>query len=241
MSGEMGGLTAALKAVHILFLGVWVGGLLLFPALLAQRRGQTPGPALHRMHRRARFLYTAVLSPAAMVAIASGTALIFLREVYVPWLAAKLVLVAGLAMIHVFTARAIVEMFKEDAEPRRSVGILTFLGTAGLAAGTLVLVLGKPDLAPGLAQLEGGPGGGGLFSPGGLGARLGWLVPPLAPEGRGRPVGASRGGGASQEGGAAQGGGAAEGSPAAAPEASSPPDPPSDPPSSSSASTSPMP
>lgn len=177
MNGDLPGLTALLKALHIVTLGIWVGGLLLFPALLAQRRGQTPGPALHRMHRRARFLYTAVLSPAAIAAIASGTSLIFLREVYVPWFGAKLVLVAGLAMIHVFTARRIVELFQEDGDPPRRIGVAAFATTALLATGTLVLVLGKPQLLPAPE-----PGREGLFTPGGLGARLGWLLPPLAPE-----------------------------------------------------------
>lgn len=194
MNDDLPGLTTLLKSIHIVTLGVWVGGLLLFPALLAQRRGQVPGPALHRMHRRARFLYTAVLSPAAIAAIASGTALIFLREVYVPWFGAKLVLVAGLAMIHVFTARGIVDMFQADADPPRRIGIMAFGTTALLATGALVLVLGKPDLA-----LEAAPGREGLFTPGGLGARLGWIAPPLAPEtgGQGGVAPAAAGGSSS--------------------------------------------
>jgi len=185
MSGDLPGLTALVKAIHILSLGVWVGGLLLFPALLAERGNHAAGPALHRMHRRARFLYTAVLSPAAILAIASGTTLIFLREVYVPWLAAKLLLVAGLAMIHVFAARRIVEMFQAEARPHPRLGALAFAATALLVAGTLSLVLAKPDL-----PLRAGPGPG-IFAPGGLGLWLGGVVPALAPaadQGAGVPV-----------------------------------------------------
>lgn len=176
MSGDLPGLTALVKAIHILSLGVWVGGLLLFPALLAERGNHAAGPALHRMHRRARFLYTAVLSPAAILAIASGTTLIFLREVYVPWLGAKLLLVAGLAMIHVFAARRIVEMFQAEARPHPRLGALAFAATALLVAGTLSLVLAKPDL-----PLRAGPGPG-IFAPGGLGLWLGGVFPALAPE-----------------------------------------------------------
>lgn len=185
MSGDLPGLTAILKAVHILCLGVWVGGLLLFPALLAERANHPAGPALHRMHRRARFLYTAVLSPAAIIAIASGTALIFLRQVYVPWFAAKLLLVAGLAMIHVFAASRIVELFKEEEPPHYRLGAFAFATTALLVAGTLTLVLAKPDL-----PLPGGPGAH-FFTPGGLGDWLGDVLPALA------PVGAAQGAGSS--------------------------------------------
>ena len=180
MSGDLPGLTAILKAVHIAFLGVWVGGLLLFPALLAERANHPAGPALHRMHRRARFLYTAVLSPAAIIAIACGTALIFLREVYVPWFGAKLLLVAGLAMIHVFAASRIVELFKEEQPPRYGLGAFAFMATAVLAAGTLTLVLAKPDL-----PLPNGPGAN-LFTPGGLGNWLEDVFPALAPVGAGQ-------------------------------------------------------
>lgn len=185
MSGDLPGLTTLLKAVHILALGVWVGGLLLFPALLAERGNHPAGPALHRMHRRARFLYTAVLSPAAILAIASGTALIFLREVYVPWFAAKLLLVAGLAMIHVFAASRIVELFKEEQPPRYALGAFAFAATSLLAAGTLTLVLAKPDL-----PLPGGPGAD-LFSPGGLGHWLEDAFPSLAPARHGQGAGVS--------------------------------------------------
>ncbi|GGH60832.1 hypothetical protein GCM10011341_33460 [Frigidibacter albus] len=152
---------------------------MLFPALLAERGNHPAGPALHRMHRRARFLYTAVLSPAAIIAIASGTALIFLREVYVPWFAAKLLLVAGLAMIHVFAASRIVELFKEEEPPRYVLGAFAFAATTVLVAGTLTLVLAKPNL-----PMPGGPGTS-VFTPGGLGDWLAEVFPALAPVGAG--------------------------------------------------------
>jgi len=51
----------------------------------------------------------------------------------VPWCAAKLLLVAGLAMIHVFAASRIVELFKEEQPPRYALGAFAFAATSLLA------------------------------------------------------------------------------------------------------------
>ena len=78
-----------MKLLHLTMIAIWSGGLVALPFLLFQRRSLT-GEDLHRLHRLVRALYVSILSPAAFVAIASGTALVFLRGTFVEWFSIKL-------------------------------------------------------------------------------------------------------------------------------------------------------
>jgi uncharacterized membrane protein len=71
--------TVLLKFVHLAAIAVWSGGLLVLPFLFWQRATVAAGPDLDRLHRLTRFVYVGMTSPAAVVAIGSGTALIFLK------------------------------------------------------------------------------------------------------------------------------------------------------------------
>ena len=99
---------AAIKFLHVGAIALWVGGLIGLPWLMAQRDGirrRGGRNALHRLHATARTLHIGLVSPAAVVAIVSGTALIFLRETYAPWFTAKLGFVVLLGRVTSF-ARA---------------------------------------------------------------------------------------------------------------------------------------
>ena len=72
-------MTIFLKFVHLAAIALWSGGLVVLPFLFWQRRALEAGLDLDRLHRVARFVYVEMTSPAAFVAIASGTALIFLQ------------------------------------------------------------------------------------------------------------------------------------------------------------------
>ena len=58
-------------------------------------------PELDRLHRITRFVYVGMTSPAAFVAIGSGTALIFLQATFQEWFSLKMVLVGAMVMLHV--------------------------------------------------------------------------------------------------------------------------------------------
>ena len=47
-----------------------------------------------------RFVYVEMTSPAAFIAIGSGTALIFLQATFQEWFSLKMVLVGTLVMLH---------------------------------------------------------------------------------------------------------------------------------------------
>jgi protoporphyrinogen IX oxidase len=159
------------KLVHVAAIAVWVGGLVALPSLLAGRTGLQDAP-LERLHRAARFLHIALVSPAAYVAIASGTVLVFLRETWTVWFAVKLVLVGLLVVLHVGMGLALLSTFQPEGRHRRLIG--AGLRAAAVAAGVGILwaVLAKPEIDVAAVAGE-------AFEPGALGRWFDATVAPL--------------------------------------------------------------
>lgn len=148
------------KLLHLAMISIWAGGLMALPFLLLQRRALTGDP-LHRLHRQARALYVSILSPAAFVAIASGTALVFLRDTFSEWFSLKLVVVGVLAVLHVRAGLLILRVFDADGSFGKAGAIFLTLAILAAVSGVLLIVLWKPQIdAMALAP--------DLFRPGGL-------------------------------------------------------------------------
>jgi len=144
------------KLVHLGAISIWAGGLVVMPCLLRQRRG-LKGEPLHRLHRLVRTLYIGLLSPAAFLAIASGTALIFLQETFVEWFSVKLVVVGLLAALHVRAGLLVLAVFDPDGTFSRTGALSMTAATIATVTAVLVIVLWKPridalELATGLFQ-----------------------------------------------------------------------------------------
>ena len=163
-----------LKSLHIASLVIWSGGILLMPVLLTQREAAGNGSTLDRLHAFTRFAYIVVISPAAFLAIGSGTALILVREVFTTWFALKLVFVGLLVALHVWIGLVVLSVFDEDRHFRawRAVSAVIVLSLVLLA--TLWLVLAKPDIP--LAFLPQA-----FFEPGALGRIGAGLIDRLTP------------------------------------------------------------
>lgn len=138
-----------LKTLHIASLVVWCAGLLVLPSLFALRPAGNEGPRLWRLQRFARTVFIRFVSPAAFVAIGSGTALVFARAVFDPWFTLKLAAVGLLTLLHMRAGFVIVRVFRDGGSyaPWRSA--LAQGGTVLVIVAILVLVLAKPpvDLA----------------------------------------------------------------------------------------------
>ncbi len=104
-------MTIFLKFVHLAAIALWSGGLVVLPFLFWQRRALEAGLDLDRLHRVARFVYVEMTSPAAFVAIGSGTALIFLQTTFVEWFSLKMLLVGALVMLHVVAGLILAHLF----------------------------------------------------------------------------------------------------------------------------------
>lgn len=134
-----------LKFLHVAAISVWSAGLLTLPVLYRQREGKS-GTDLHRLHAFTRFFYVAIVSPAAFLAIGSGTALIILQATYQNWFVAKLLAVAVMTGVHIFSGLLILRLFEPKGQYSLGRFVVVMPLTATAISAVLVLVLGKPQL-----------------------------------------------------------------------------------------------
>lgn len=158
-------MTTFLKFVHLATIAVWSGGLLVLPLLFWQRRLVTHVDELERLHRVTRFVYVVMTSPAAFIAIASGTALIFLQTTFREWFSLKMVLVGAMAMLHVLAGLTAVQVFAPGGRFGRAAFIVLTSLYLVLIVAILWVVLAKPGIDANAITPH-------LFEPGVLGERL---------------------------------------------------------------------
>jgi len=150
-----------LKFLHIAAISVWAAGLICFPFLNRQRNDAGTNTDLHRLHSMARFFYVVILSPAAFIAIGSGTVLIFQRQTFTEWFSIKLLLVGLLAVMHLLTGRILLHSFEKTARVTPWHYPAMTAATIAIVSAIVVVVLAKP-------HLEWRASENGLFKPGGL-------------------------------------------------------------------------
>lgn len=154
---------AWLKLLHLGAIAVWAAGLICLPFLNRQRYSLNSETELHRLHSMVRYCYVVLVSPAAFVAIGSGTALIFQQQTFTEWFSLKLLLVGLLAGIHVRVGRVILKLF--DPAPRlpRWRHAAMMIVTLVVITSIVAVVLIKPPLHwPSMSRQ--------WFAPGALGA-----------------------------------------------------------------------
>ncbi|MDQ0836535.1 CopD family protein [Sphingomonas faeni] len=139
------------KALHIAALILWCAGLFALPLVLAKHDEGEAQADYARLRRITHYGYIRIVTPAAVIAIAAGTALIFLRGAFVPWMFAKLVAVGLLVALHAVIGHTVVQMSERRGEyvPPSAVPLLG--ATMAIMIAVLLLVLGKPvmpDLTP---------------------------------------------------------------------------------------------
>lgn len=134
------------KAIHISMLAIWCAGLAALPLMLSRHDPAATIEDYRRIRRYTHLTYTVCVTPAAVIAVVSGTWLIFMREVYVPWMFAKLAFVGLLIGFHAWTGYVLVTVAETAGShrPPRPGLPLALLSVPILAI--LVLVLTKPDL-----------------------------------------------------------------------------------------------
>lgn len=135
-----------LKALHVGLMSIWIAGLAALPAMLARHDRAIGQSDFTRIRQATHYGYTWVLTPAAVLTVASGTSIIFLREVFTGWMAAKLVAVAGLVALHAWVGHTIVRVAETEGRHEPPDALAPTLILAGLATLALLLVLAKPEL-----------------------------------------------------------------------------------------------
>jgi len=135
-----------LKALHVGFIAIWMAGLLALPAMLARHDRAIGQADFQRIRTATHYGYVWAITPVAALAIATGMALIFLRGVFVPWMFAKLVLVAMLVALHTWIGHTIIDVVETEGKHEPPRPLLPILVLCLVVAGILFLVLSKPDL-----------------------------------------------------------------------------------------------
>lgn len=129
-----------LKLLHISAVVLWCAALLYLPLAVA-----TAGADERLAQRRVlRLLFTSVATPAALVAIASGTLIFLWHGPLAPWLVAKLAVVALVVLMHAGLGLLVLRNERGEAPARcRSCGAIFGAALAGLSTAAW-LVLAKP-------------------------------------------------------------------------------------------------
>jgi uncharacterized membrane protein len=139
-------LVALFKGVHIAALMLWCGGLLALPLMLSRHDPAVTPDDYRRIRSATHTTYAIIVTPAAIIAVVAGTWLIFLREVFVPWLYAKLLFVAALSAAHVWIGHLVVQVAEKPGRSRSPSPYLPVTATLVPVLIILILVLGKPEL-----------------------------------------------------------------------------------------------
>ena len=135
-----------LKALHVGMLLLWCGGLFALPLMLARHDPAIGQSDYTRIRHATHYTYTFCITPAAVLAIGSGTALIFLREVFVIWMFAKLFFVAMLVTFHVWIGYVLVAVAEREGAHRAPKPALPLVLLMMPVLCVLTLVLAKPEL-----------------------------------------------------------------------------------------------
>jgi uncharacterized membrane protein len=136
-----------IKFVHLTALLAWCACLLALPALLALVPHAQGRVARRRVRAATRFVYIALASPAAVLAVVSGTALIHLVQAYAPWFFAKLTLVAAMVLFHAGCGKLMLVLHERPRGWPPGVLLATAALPLALMLGVLWLVLQQPQWA----------------------------------------------------------------------------------------------
>ncbi len=134
------------KAMHIVAILIWSAALIYLPMIMATHSAKLSEPEYLRVHAMSRTIFVVLASPAAIIAILSGTALVALRDVTEPWFAVKLAIVALMSVVH---ARCGIILAKQTHEAERAnagIRLMRILTPLALIPCVLWLVLAKPRI-----------------------------------------------------------------------------------------------
>lgn len=132
--------------LHISALLFWCAALLYLPALIAgmhTRQIEISEP-YHQYGSIARFVFTDIATPAALLAIISGTVVFLLNQTAEVWLIIKLTLVVGLVIIHTLIGLLLLHTQERSSKPVQGWSWSLSAALCVVIAAILWVVLAKP-------------------------------------------------------------------------------------------------
>ena len=101
------------KSLHIIFMVTWFAGLFYLPRLFVYHPMSDDRPSVDRFKVMERKLFYGIMTPGAVLTVASGVWLWLGWGFYGGWLIAKLLLVAVLVEYHIWCAKLVAD-FRRD-------------------------------------------------------------------------------------------------------------------------------
>jgi putative membrane protein len=133
-----------IKAFHVVFMVTWFAGLFYLPRLFVYHAMSADPPGVERFKVMERKLYYGIMTPGAVLTVASGLVLWLGYGITGGWLHAKLALVALLIGYHVWCGKLLAD-FRTGRNPRSHVWYRWFNEAPVLfLVAIVVLVIVKP-------------------------------------------------------------------------------------------------
>ncbi|CAM4100048.1 CopD family protein [Vreelandella rituensis] len=134
-----------LKLLHIIALVVWCGALLYLPALIIQSlQARLDAGFAQNAPLMPRFFFISIATPAALVAIFTGTLLFLLHQLVGGWLVFKLFAVMGMVAAHGGLGWLIARLEKGHSFGATAGSVGFALLAVSCMVTVLTLVLAKP-------------------------------------------------------------------------------------------------
>jgi len=108
------------KAFHIVFMVTWFAGLFYLPRLFVYHAMSSDEPSVERFKIMERKLYYGIMTPGAVLTVATGAVLWLYYGFAGGWLYAKLALVAALVVYHLWCG-SLLRAFREERNTRTHV------------------------------------------------------------------------------------------------------------------------
>lgn len=138
---------AWLKSLHIAFLLTWCAGLFYLPGVFACHRHARDRSAMLRLNVMSRMVFVWIASPAAVLAIVTGTALVVMTDAPTgPWLPLKLTAVAGMVFFHLYCGHIVERLDTSPSLRGLRLRLLLLVAPGVLVPLVFWLVMAKPTL-----------------------------------------------------------------------------------------------
>ncbi len=137
-------LYAWVKVLHIAAIAAWSAGLVYLPALFAEHARVGKGESFRRLRHRTRLTYVAFASPAAVIAVVTGTVMIPLVATMGIWLVYKLAGVGLMVLVHVYFGRLMGLLYEDPAMRRPLHHLMLLVPVVLVIALVLFAVTAKP-------------------------------------------------------------------------------------------------
>lgn len=135
---------AWIKLLHIAAIAAWSAGLVYLPALFAEHARVEGAASFRQLRHRTRLTYVGFASPAAVIAVVTGTMMIPLVVPLGIWLVYKLAAVGLMVLVHVYFGRLMGLLYENPQMRSPGRHLLLLVPVLVVISMVLVAITAKP-------------------------------------------------------------------------------------------------